>query len=418
MTEGLHSLAERLNQHCRCLPVDIPSVHRWLEQNLADERRDHALPHSHPYLLAAQPVFVDSTDLQSAHELIRTVSAISRRAAYKAFALSDANCSASINHGSAEPFLAFDFHLGANRPQLIEINTNPGGAMISASLLREQRVCCPEVSRLLASAEDIEQRLASLFEREWHAARGDAPLQRIAIVDEAPASQYLYPEFLLFKKLFEERGIDTVIADPTELHFDGKTLRHRAGAIDLVYNRLTDFYLEQGAHHELLEAHRTRSVVLTPTPRAHALYANKLNLITLTDAARLAQLGTSPDEIDILQRHIPKTLAISARSKEEWWADRRNWFFKPSGGYAARGAYRGDKLTRRALDSVVSGKYVAQAIAPPAERHVVSGARPLKWDLRIYTEGAMPLLHAARVYDGQTTNFRTPGGGFATVLVA
>ena len=418
MSIGPRSLAEQLNQHCQCLPVNIPNVHRWLERDLlADARCDDSLLRSHPHLLAAQPVFVDAAHLRSAHELIRAVAQISEREAYRNAALASAPRSALVDHGSAKPFLAFDFHFGAAGPQLIEINTNPGGAMVNASLLREQRDCCQEASGLLPSVEAVEHRLATLFEREWRAVRADAPLQRIAIVDEAPASQYLYPEFVLFKKLFEGRGIDAVIADPTELHFDGTTVQHRAGTVDLIYNRLTDFYLEQIAHRDLLEAHRTGSVVLTPTPRAHALYANKLNLVTLTDATRMVDLGASPNEIEILRRHIPRTLPVSARSGEEWWADRRSWFFKPSGGYAGRGAYRGDKLTRKAFDTVVGGTYVAQAIAPPAERHVLSGSSPLKWDLRIYTEGETPLLHAARVYDGQTTNFRTPGGGFASVLV-
>ena len=40
-----------------------------------------------------------------------------------------------------------------------------------------------------------------------------------------------------------------------------------------------------------------------------------------------------------------------------------------------------------------------------------------KVDVRLYTYQAQPLLVAARIYQGQTTNFRTPGGGFAPVLI-
>ncbi len=40
-----------------------------------------------------------------------------------------------------------------------------------------------------------------------------------------------------------------------------------------------------------------------------------------------------------------------------------------------------------------------------------------KVDVRLYTYAAQPLLVAARIYQGQTTNFRTPGGGFAPVLI-
>ena len=40
----------------------------------------------------------------------------------------------------------------------------------------------------------------------------------------------------------------------------------------------------------------------------------------------------------------------------------------------------------------------------------------LKVDVRLYTYAGEVLLAAARLYQGQTTNMRTPGGGFAPVL--
>ncbi len=86
-------------------------------------------------------------------------------------------------------------------------------------------------------------------------------------------------------------------------------------------------------------------------------------------------------------------------------------------GYGSRAAYRGDKLTRRVWQDIVAGGYVAQAIVAPGERRVDRDdeARPLKFDLRAYAyDGAVQWL-AARLYQGQTTNFRTPGGGFAPV---
>lgn len=39
-----------------------------------------------------------------------------------------------------------------------------------------------------------------------------------------------------------------------------------------------------------------------------------------------------------------------------------------------------------------------------------------KLDIRLYTYAGATLLAAARLYQGQTTNMRTPGGGFAPVL--
>jgi hypothetical protein len=42
----------------------------------------------------------------------------------------------------------------------------------------------------------------------------------------------------------------------------------------------------------------------------------------------------------------------------------------------------------------------------------------MKGDLRAYVYQGRVQLLAARLYQGQTTNFRTPGGGFAPVFVA
>ena len=48
---------------------------------------------------------------------------------------------------------------------------------------------------------------------------------------------------------------------------------------------------------------------------------------------------------------------------------------------------------------------------------MLEGAEPqsLKFDVRCYVYDGHIQLVAARLYQGQTTNFRTPGGGFALV---
>jgi len=47
---------------------------------------------------------------------------------------------------------------------------------------------------------------------------------------------------------------------------------------------------------------------------------------------------------------------------------------------------------------------------------IVHGGQSLKADVRCFASEAGVLLFAARLYQGQTTNMRTPGGGFAAVL--
>jgi hypothetical protein len=71
-------------------------------------------------------------------------------------------------------------------------------------------------------------------------------------------------------------------------------------------------------------------------------------------------------------------------------------------------------------EEVLAGDYVAQALMAPCKR-VLDAAAPseaLKFDLRAYVYDGQVLWVAARLYQGQTTNFRTPGGGFAPVYAA
>lgn len=61
----------------------------------------------------------------------------------------------------------------------------------------------------------------------------------------------------------------------------------------------------------------------------------------------------------------------------------------------------------------------AQQLVLPSERLQVgeAGHAHYKLDIRTYSYAGQPQLFAARLYQGQTTNFRTPGGGFAPVFV-
>ena len=269
----------------------------------------------------------------------------------------------------------------------------------------------------LASVAYFEQRMVEMFRHEWHLAGRGRPLASIAIVDETPEQQYLYPEFLLFQQLFERHGLRAVIAGPQAFEWRAGRLWHADLAIDLVYNRLTDFYLEQPASSALREAYLQRGVVLTPHPQAHALYADKRQLTLFTDAARLEALGVPAATRQVLLEQVPHTELVVADQAQRLWDARRGLFFKPVASFGSRAAYRGDKLTKRVWQDILAGDYVAQAIVAPGERRTDENdpAQTMKFDLRAYAyEGAVQWM-AARLYQGQTTNFRTPGGGFAPV---
>ena len=269
----------------------------------------------------------------------------------------------------------------------------------------------------LAQIEDFEKAIVDMFRHEWLLAGRNTLLKSIAIVDSQPAGQYLYPEFLLFQQLFERHGIHAVIADPSELEWHDGALRHESVVVDLVYNRLTDFYLEQPDSQALREAYLHEGVVVTPHPLAHALYADKRRLVSFSDAEQLNSLGVPSDIQKVLLEHVPKTEIVQVADAQRLWAARRNLFFKPVAGFGSRAAYRGDKLTKGVWQDILAGDYVAQAIVKPGDRSTGNFNLPIsmKFDLRAYTYNAKVQWLSACVYQGQTTNFRTSGGGFAPV---
>ena len=257
-----------------------------------------------------------------------------------------------------------------------------------------------------------------MFLGEWRSqGRGGQP-RTIAIVDDRPREQYLFPEFLLAQRFFERHGLKAWIVDPGELRFADGRLQFDGEAVDLVYNRLVDFSLSAGGHEALRDAYQAGAVVLTPNPRNHALFADKRNLTLLSDPAVARGWTITSAQRQNLSA-VPHTVQVTAENAAELWAARKGYFFKPAGGHGGKAVYRGDKITRGVWEDVRQGGYIAQALAAPSERRIkIDGeVKSLKLDVRFYTYKGSVILTAARVYQGQTTNFRTPGGGFAPVFV-
>ncbi len=411
---------ESLNSECFCITLDKEALRRALQSQLQQPDLFALIEARCPHLFAARPVFITPAQRERMAEIVRTVTAVVALPTYREAVLASAPGIASHDPGGAiGVFFGYDFHVTEGKLGLIEINTNAGGAMLNVALARAQRACCAALHDMGPAVTAMENAIVAMFRREWQLSRGSKPLRCIAIVDEAPQEQYLYPDFLLFQDLFRRHGFQAIIADPTELSLHNGALWHGHTAVDMVYNRLTDFPLRESASTVLREAYLQRAVVLTPHPQAHALYADKRNLALLSDDKQLQALGVPTISREILLAGIPATERVDPVDAERLWSERRGLFFKPATGFGSRATYRGDKLTRRVWQEILAGDYVAQAIVAPGER-VVSSQLPLqilKFDVRNYVYDGRVQWLAARLYQGQTTNFRTPGGGFAPVYV-
>ena len=422
--EGLFGadFVEMFNKGCACISLDRELLNQELEKDLLDAGLARPLLETFPNLFASVPLFLSRRHVAQIQELISAVELASGTPAFR----KAVSPWAPLIHGQ-EPlnkgvFFGYDFHMSADGPQLIEINTNAGGALLNGFLARAQRACCPPVEQQLVGVIDphqIEERFHQMFLSEWRALRGETPLQRIAIVDEKPKDQGLYAEFVLFARFFEKRNIEALIVDPSELVFKEDALWVGSKKIDLVYNRLCDFYLQEPQHAAIAQAYAQGAAVVTPHPHAYARFADKRNLTVLSDASwhDLARLPTQT--ASLLKTGIPRTQLVTAANADDLWRDRKAWFFKPVTGFGSKAVYRGAKLTKRVWADIQKGGYVAQALVAPGERQIEDqNGEPvvLKADIRAYTYAGEIQLLVSRLYRGQTTNMKTPGGGFAPIF--
>lgn len=390
----------------------------WLNQNCACQsmKTDTAIGTTNSFS-APTPVFLATQQFEEIKQNIQILQSLIDQPNYQAAALADApdiaTRPAPTNPGM---FMSFDFHIADGQMQLIEINTNAGGAMLVNQLHQQQDICCWEESPL--TWLDFEEFVVQMFENEWRTENTNAPLRNIAIVDESPDNQFLFEEFQLTLNLLKSRRYNAMIADPAEFTWDGQRLSVDGKHIDLIYNRSTDFYLERKTHAAIRAAYLAQSIVLSPNPRHHALYASKANLSRLSDPEFLRKLNCSPAE----QKHLSSLIQaqlVTTENADELWLKRKKLFFKPSDGHAGKAVYRGDKLTKKSWAHILANKYIAQRNFKPEIRLTRNGDdyTTMKSDLRFYTYRGEVFAAAARLYAGQTTNFRTQGGGFAPIYL-
>jgi uncharacterized circularly permuted ATP-grasp superfamily protein len=140
--------------------------------------------------------------------------------------------------------------------------------------------------------------------REWG---GTKSPPTIAIVDwrEVPT----WAEFEILQARFEALGVPTLIADPRDLVFDGRTLAARGRPIDLVYRRVlvNDILARPEECRALTDAYRARALPVANTFRCKIPH-KKAFFAVLTDE-RFADLFTRKQRATAAA-HVPWTRII------------------------------------------------------------------------------------------------------------
>lgn len=346
-------------------------------------------------------------------KLVRLLDRLSRLPAYRRQVYALVPDSARFDPGHDAVMMCYDFHLAGDVPKLIEVNTNAGGGLLATLAHDPSLAIGPDV----LSAKHKERLLQTFSEefKRFSNGKKEKP-ERIVILDENPAEQYLYPEMCAFANLFRAWGVACEIVDPQDLQAAAEGVWLDGRFVDLIYNRHCDFYLESETMAGIRAAYLQHKVCLTPNPHMYGLLADKRRMVLWTNEDNHAAWSLSDAEIQLLEEVLPETALLIDHDLQALWSQRKQLVFKPVDSFGSKGVLLGNKISRKRFDQLPLNETLVQELIPPSIT-TRPDLDPMKTDLRLYAYRDRILGVTARLYRGQVTNLRTPGGGFAAVRV-
>jgi glutathione synthase/RimK-type ligase-like ATP-grasp enzyme len=304
--------------------------------------------------------------------------------------------------------MSFDFHLTSEGLKLIEINTNASHALTVATVLNYLK---PNRSQFT----NVQTNILKSFTLE-HELYFNQQLTRILIADEKPEKQKAYFEFLMYQELFQKMGLECKIADVSDIAYVDNFLVYKDQKFSFVYNRSTDFNFDKTP--AFLKSYQDHRVCYTPHPEEYKLLANKNRLIDFRNMNFISQF-LNAQEIKHLHSVVPNIEKLSHENFEDIWSRRKKLFFKPAKSFGSKAAYKGENISKKKLLQLLGQQsLLAQEYIPAPELEVEYNGQFLKskYDLRFYVYNGTIQLVAARLYQGQTTNFQKVGLGICPVL--
>ena len=348
-------------------------------------------------------------DLCRMIKLVRTLQQLSGQQNYRKKIIPDLPEAGRFDPGHHSVMMGYDFHLGDTGPQLIEINTNNGGAWLACQACRPGAKSFPAVTGKKILGTFLEEFAA------WKRVPEVRP-RNIVIMDEQPEKQFLYQEMQVFADLFRQAKINVSIIDPGELSFNNDGVFYHGNSVDLIYNRHCDFYLQTPDMADIRIAWMANKMCLTPNPHTYGLLADKQRMILWSDPEQREALGFNEKQSQLVGAMVPRISRMDSFDSEALWRTRKQWVFKPVSSYACKGVYVGKKLTKNKFNELDPQTTVVQGFVPPSKTCVVEG-ESFKTDYRLFTYRDQVLGVTARLYRGQVTNLQTEGGGFAAVKI-
>jgi hypothetical protein len=350
-------------------------------------------------LASATSIPISAADFQSMLNFSRTVFRLKDNPAYLSTLSSSLPETAHIPTEWPSLLMGYDFHLTSDGPKLIEINNNAGGLYIGNQRWLPQ----PELTEVLSGT--LEERLLSMFHSEWSA---------IAIMDEDVCNQYMYPEMCAYADLLSQAGRKVWVCSPEEVGLTEAGLFIDGQRLDAIYNRHTDFYLEDQPLQHIRMAYELGQVAINPHPRSYALIGDKSRMVDwwrpgllegCIDAQQLAEIRAV----------TPVTRQLGEMDLQQAWDERKQWVFKPAARHGGKGVVLGKAMSRKRFNSLDIDETIAQQLIPASVVEV--DGNEMKLDIRLYMHGESLIALAGRVWRGQVTNFREPGSGWVSLSV-
>jgi len=189
---------------------------------------------------------------------------------------------------------------------------------------------------------------------------GTSKSPQIAIVDFEGVPTW--SEFEILQARFEKMGVPTVIADPRDLEFDGKSLIADEKKIDLVYRRalISDIVARPDECSALVRAYAANAVCVANTFRCKIPHV-KAFFAVLTDEQNGALF--SHRERELIKRHVPWTRVVADVNTAHYGEqiellsfirrERDNLVLKPNDEYGGSGVTLGWETDEAAWDAAI-----------------------------------------------------------------
>jgi hypothetical protein len=253
--------------------------------------------------------------------------------------------------------------------------------------------------------------------REWG---GRASPPTVAIVDWRGVPTW--SEFEILQRAFGDAGVPTIVCDPAELSFDGRSLAAGGTRIDMVYRRvlLNDIVARRAECAALVDAYRSGTVCVANTFRCK-LPHKKAFFAVLTDPAHDALFSTA--ERDAIRRHVPWTRLLADVATDRSGTrggllelarrDRDEIVLKPNDEYGGKGVLLGWETASNAWEAALHG-----ALSDPPGSWIIQERIAVRREVFPQFDAAGRVVMSDMLVDLAPYLFRGRLGGYLTRLSA